>query len=514
MDNTAQVQKPSSENSAIPDQKTFFQFFFPSVSTEKKDAFLRSLLEKDHNLSAQFYNFVSGEKPAKSKHDIDEIRSEVFEKLSDLDFGEIDFECYNHVRHGYIEEWEIYHEAAREEIKEVFQDYENEILKNIKKGNIVDATRILLGLYEGYQPVTEPAGDEYSVFDGADFNEELSSCFKEILKKAINIMENVVKVDENIKEIFTLLNERYLKYHQNNDLDSAISADEDFDNEEIEEENAFNEINYNFKIFEKFIFSLLVNNDVAKYLKGLFDKNQILVEDSAFIRLKISEILEDKNLWLKEAEFFWEKEPKIALRLLDEYLLSKNLVSFMTISKTAFEKWPDKFDQYITEKTDLDWQPGLYLNALSHFAKRSENIELFKKMKNLSTPEYIEKFIQGTVNDEIFYIQLLEVEKRYKEILNLVKKRNDSWNFIKLIQPILNIFPDECYTIYKEKIVKTLDNERGRSVYSRIAQWFVEMQKISTHQEKTKAFISETLKQNSKLRALKDEIQRVGLITF
>ena len=107
-------------------------------------------------------------------------------------------------------------------------------------------------------------------------------------------------------------------------------------------------------------------------------------------------------------------------------------------------------------------------------------------------------------------VQVLEIESLYADILRIVRKNTDSWDFDQRISPILKIFPEETFSILQEKLRNTVQHKRGRGYYERIAQRLKLMQTIPGKSKETRAFIREVYHHKPSLPALKDEMRKAG----
>ncbi len=112
----------------------------------------------------------------------------------------------------------------------------------------------------------------------------------------------------------------------------------------------------------------------------------------------------------------------------------------------------------------------LYKKILSRHVECKENIDDYKILSELLSPEEKEIFFAKMWN-KVFLTKLFDFEKMYDRILQLVHSHIDAWEFNEIIQPILPIYPTECLSVLQNKINRSLNNERGRSVYQRIVSW-------------------------------------------
>ncbi|MCF6296387.1 MAG: hypothetical protein L3J08_00115 [Flavobacteriaceae bacterium] len=401
-----------------------FKSLYAKIESKKKLLFLEQLLDRDNNLKQQFIAFskdktekldtIIGEK-------LEDIKFTINAKLSNLDFDDLEYNHNNYDNDGsYRDYWEIDFDAAFDEIKNVFEPYNNSILKYIKKGNLLDATRILLGLYEGTQNLPE-LDNENCVFDG-QYNENVQTIVDEYIRDISYAIDTIVKSDKAILEVITLIFER-ISFYKNQKRDKE------------------NEINYNIKEFELLLKSLTINTEIAVFLHKKIQENKLESLASAFILLTIANVSENEKLWIKIAETYANLDAKITKQLLEKYDTTNTISDFNRIAKMAFKNWANEFDKYLIDHLDKEQQETLFVKALNNYVSDKTNIKHYRILKTYLTKEetivFVDKF-KDTYNS-VFYVQLLEIEKRFEEILTCVNKNKDSYEIEKLINPILNI---------------------------------------------------------------------------
>ncbi|MCH7732634.1 MAG: hypothetical protein IIB44_08990 [Candidatus Marinimicrobia bacterium] len=450
----------------------FFTEIYEITSAAQKDDFLKILLGKERNLRLQFIAYVDEANEGESTIDIDQIRKEVHDVFAQLDFSNMDIDWHGYdSRYGYVEEWEIYYDAAKSIISDRFCHYEEISVDLIKKGRLVEGIKILLGLYEGVCNVYSPGSDEYSILD--DYYDELKEEFIQVLPRVIREIDTTVKKQAMIKRTLELLIERYHYFHEN-----IIPSEDD-------------RIQYDLKLFENFMLMLTSTQETAHFLDALFDKYHVDAGSTAIVRIRIAEVLGNDKRWLEEAERFSESEPEIARRLMDTYLENQKRNDFYRIGRKAFRNWPDEFDEYLVKNISKAEQKKLYIKVLTHLTERKKDIERYKELRVLLSEYKKDRFIENNTLNRIFYVKMLDVEERFDEILDYVKEHKNSYDFVHLIRPILNVYSEECFSLIQQKTDETLKDQRGRRVYQEVVGWLLEMKKINATQSKTQHYFQE-----------------------
>lgn len=467
---------------------------YSKIDTKKKLSFLEQLLDRDNDLRQQFFAFSeseAGKLDALIGEKIEEIRLKIHLALSDLDLDDLSY--YDDYEHGYREHWEIEYDAAIEKIKGEFEPHIKSIITYIKKGNLLDAFRILLGLYEGIQDLPDLDNDNY-VFDG-EYNNEVSEILEQYFRDISNVINTIIKSNKATLEVVELIFDRISYY----------------DNQKTSDERPI----YLMKDFEILFQSLITNKEVAQFLYKKIQENHFESIDSAYILLNIAEISDDESLWIKTAEIYAENEAEIAKQLLLKYQSKNAIQELNRIAEMAFNIWPDQFDKYIIETIDKKQQEDLYVEALKNYVSRKSSIKYYKILKTYLTKEqtidFVNKF-RGNFQ-KVFYVQMLAVEKRYEDILPCIKSDIYFYDIDKLLKPVLNIYPSECYSIIIEINKEALEEpKRNRSTYQRMIKTLRLLKDITSKKQEAGAFLYSLYNHKPNLPALKDEMRRAKLI--
>jgi hypothetical protein len=468
---------------------------FKKATTGKKHKFLKQLLDRDVNLQQQFIEFtkdvsenldnIVGEK-------IDVIKNQIHNELSSLDFDNIENEYENSHYGDYWDDEGLY-DFADAMIQEVFTPYINQVANYLKKGNLLDGIRITLGIYEGAQNLPELDNNDYYLFDG-EYNASVKHILKECINNIVLEMNEIVKSDKAVLQIIDLFFKRIKVYDVVNDEDGIF---------------------YNIKDFEK-LFQSLVNNKVtANYLYEKLQKNKFENYNASYIILNIAEILKDKTLWINTAETFSQNDKEITRQLIEKYKSKKMEKDFNRIAKMAFHNWPNDFDLYLINNLNKKQEKSLYVDALTNYVRDKHKIKYYEILRHYLTD--IEKF--RFVNEfkdshnQVFYVQLLETEKRYQEILDCAEQNKGSYDFDKLLVPILNIYPSECFTLIVNKNNAALNSYgKNRKTYQSMIKTLRLLKQITSKKEESVLFLNKLYNHKPNLPALKDEMRKANLV--
>ncbi len=490
----------------ISDDKEFKELF-GKIKNSFKNKFLEQLLKRDSDLRGQFSAFVkndNNETDTPKKIDeifgenIETIKTDIFDELTILDFDDLnDFDEYNR-GYNYYEDYYGY-DAACELIKKVFQPYQASATEYIKKGNLVDSIRIILGMYEGSQNLPEPEYSEYEIFD--DYNYELKSLFEETMTPLVTEIKKSVKSEENIKKTIDLIIDRFL-YYENQPV------------KEKEKENS--SIKYDLKIFEKLFISLIINKEIGEHFLKSINDNELVCVGLSFILLEIAEQTSNEKLWLATAEEFAGSQQLIAQKLLDKYLKQNDETNFNRIAKKAFKAWADSFDFYLVSNLNIESDKTLYIKALKNYTTKKTSLKYYKILRNYYSQSEKENYVNqiGNSYNKVFYVGILEIEERFDDILKLAEREiNNDDNLHNFIKPIVNKFPKKCFAMVLGKCEKAINSsDKGRKTYKKMAKWLKELTKVEAIQVEFKTYLKTLYHRKPNHPALKDEMRKANLI--
>ncbi len=515
-------------NAQTPQEKVIEQViiteFFDDVYLAAPEAirysFLKQLFNKDSDLQSQFRNFVKATQNNKGKQetilslvDIDALRDEIYGELTNMVFNydtlEGNFTQYDY----YVEEHEATYDAAINMLEEeIFTPYQKMALDYIQKGNLLDALCVVLALYEGYYDVQEPEADDIDAL--GDYNNTLATLFEQTLKNLIDPFASAIKNEGTTKAMLNLFMERYQFYQSKYDAELA----------ELEEDII--QIVYEIPVFEDFLLSLITSESIAKHLELLLRKNKLYNASTVQLFLEIAEESNNQDLWLQTAKDFAEEDPVITRQLMVKYKYLDEEKAFYKMAKMAFQKWPDKMDNYLLKNISSKVDTTFYVQVLEYSAQRSTDIEKYKELKNYWTAEQKEAFIAKNKELKNFYAQILGEEQQFAKLLamtqteklvlamplNNVDNKYSNLSLPLLIKLLASHYPQQCFEMAAIKIDITLEGKRGRPLYKTITAFMQELKYIKGFEDKAKELATRTYSTYNRLPALRDEIRKAKVL--
>lgn len=478
--------------SVSPDE--FYDSVFMSSDEAVRTQFLKQLFQKDSALRAQFEQFISQETEEIVFEDIDEIAEELREELNELDFDIEDISRSSRggsSRYDYYDDYdEGYSEAAIEIIEECIKSYGKKAEIYLAKGNLTDATRVVLGMYEATFGLETPYFEEYPYFE--DLDDEASTIYQDWLLNIGEIGKKIIKNEEAVQQTINLIFERWKLFYQGSG------------------ENPHT-IEYDLAIFEPYLKGLVNTPWAGEYLLDVLEQHERYAYTNANLYLYLADLTQNEDLKIKILEDFASQSTPLAQQLLDYYFKNELLADFYRVARQSFNIFPNQMDKFLLEKITPEQDLAFYLEVLYYFTKERSNIDGYKELKKYWTAKEKNAFIDDNRLNASFYVQMLEVEKRFEDILKVVKTNKDTWGFDKLTLPILNIYPQEMLNIYFQRAYRAMGpGAQDRKKYRQVAKDLKPILQITQLQEKRTVLIKQLKNKYRHLPAFQDEMNKVG----
>lgn len=465
-----------------------FEKTYENTPEHFKLKYLYALLQHNDKLKNEFLAFVASHDPQNHKPSYESFVSKVSatQKIYQAHFESVDIEnpdwdSYTPSYSGYIEEWEQYREASEQDFQQYFQLFLSNVMDTITAQRPDELLAMLVGLYKAAMDADVP--DEVGSFESV--NDYLLSELIEIIGTISKEIRLAALVDNKVNSSFELF------FHYCNEV--------------------YPEHPHFANHFEPVLIALAEKTENLGQLLDIM--TQAGIEQAALpeFTLLLYRTLGNTKSWLKAAQQLYNSSEVVARELLQYYfendkpafvLLSHELLTVKTNDWAAF------LEPYVSPQLD----ESLFVKVFSRLTIAKQNIQHYQKLKPYLNEETYQHIIQQLRWNKVFLVKLLEDDKRYADIKALVEKESDRWNFAELIAPIVSVYPDFCFAKIKAMVVNTLDNERGRSTYERIAKWLSLARLIPNHEADAIHLINITYAHKPNLPALKDEMRKAGLV--
>jgi hypothetical protein len=465
-----------------------FEQLYNNSDDNLKLKFLNAIIRKNSTLQNEFVNFIQSEKNVREvvpTSSFMEILTSTKKKYKDdfemVDTENPDWENYHAPRSGYIEDWEAYQYASEQEFEEIFEAFSSEALNKIIGQKPDELIAMLIGLYEATQDAE--IEDEVSSFE--DINEYLLSEFQATMDSIIEKL-NLSALSE--RTIVAAI-EKFVEY-----CDAEYQGNPHF-------------VGY----FEHLLIALAEKSTDPNQILSIIDKSTIERPAVPELVLLLNKLAGNTSEWLYSAKQFYLTNTEVAKQLL-QYYFDADKDSFVQTADELFKSDKRVWAKFLKDYVSFDLDNELYINVFCQLTVDEKEISHYKKIREYLSEADLNNLLEEVDWDKAFVVSILEVEKLYENIREIVQKNQDNWHYIELISPILTVYPEFCFQNIKNKTINTIENQRGRNVYERIARWLKLTEKIPGFEIEKRELIMQLYNQKPNLPALKDELRKAGLM--
>lgn len=464
-----------------------FEDYYLKTPENQKMNFLDAIISENKEMQKAFINFISAEKTKTSEISFSKF-TEIIKKthhsykenFESVDLENPDWESYNSSSYGYREEWEIYQEASEQEFETIFGEFYDEAMDLIIRQKVVELTAMLTGLFQAAQDADVP--DPLNSFE--DVNTYLADEFEEIL---INIIEKI-KLSAISENTILQASEYFFKY-----CDKVTSEKEHYA-----------------AAFEDFFMALAGKTNQPEKLLTDIDSSSTDRKFVPRLVLMLIKMTGNSGDWLQSAGQYYKENNDVAAQLLD-YYFENDRNEFIRLASELFDRQKYHWAEPLSKMVTPDLNQELFVKVFYQLVTDNNLIEDYQKLRPWLTDELLEKLL-SEISNKPFKVSLLAIEKRYEEIKEIVERNPDDWSYTELIRPILAVYPEFCFNHIKQKVLRTLKNERGRSTYQRITEWLQTADTIPGFKAENRILARELYNHKPALPALKDELRKGGVV--
>jgi len=465
-----------------------FEELYLKTTDNLKLKFLDAIISQNDNLQKEFKAFVQAESSKMSALPYDDflkfihsIRTGYQEYFEAVNLEDPDWENYHSPYSGYIEEWEAYQYASEQEFETIFNKFCSDATNKIIRQRIDELIAMLIGLYEATQDAEIP--DEVGSFD--DVNEYLLSEHTSTMNALIEKLRLSAVSENAIQTAFEL----FFRY-----CDSEYPGNLHFANH-----------------FEQLLIALSEKSGYAGHLLSGIDQSSVERQALPELILMLNKKTGNNTEWLQSARQFYRNNTAVAKQLL-KYYFETDKDAFCKTARELFSAddhlWAEILQQYVSPQLDKE----LFVDVFRQLTIQQTEIKYYNKIREYLSEAGLNNLLKELEWKKVFVVKILKVEKRYEDIKALVNQNPNDWDYAKMIEPILTIYPEFCFKHIKNKAENTLQDQRGRDVYERIVSWLRLSQNIPGFETEKLELIRNLYNHKPNLPALKDEMRKAGLV--
>jgi len=465
-----------------------FKTYYNKLSDGQKLKFLNAIISKNKDLQLALINFDGAAEIEKDRLSFDrfvkivnDTMSVYRDKFEGVDTENPDWDNYAPSHSGYIEEWEQYMEASEQEFQVFFDDFKSFSIDLIIQQKVEELTARLIGLYKAVRSAEVP--DPVYSFD--DINDYLHDEYKRITADLIEKI-NISALSEPV-----VLNafEHFFQYFKGAGDMSALLA----------------------FAMEDYLIALTGQTTQPKEILAIMD--QAAIDRNHFPRLSLMLLKQagKTDEWLLSAKIFYKLNDDVALQLLEHYF-ETDKTEFLKLAEELFGKDNRRWTRPVSGLITPELSRELFIKVFYRLVVNYSNLEDYKKLRPFLDSSLLEKLLKEVRSNKPFQVQVLAAEQRFEEIKTIVQRNPDDWDYSELIRPVLSVYPEFCFDNIKQKVLRTIKNERGRSAYQQIVGWLQLADTIPGYKPQNRILARELYNHKPNLPALKDELRQGGLV--
>ncbi len=465
-----------------------FKEFYNTISDREKIEFLTKLLVENTDLQRNFMESVkipltieNSSKIINYEEFIIQIKAnciELNEIFQNIDISEVDWDNYQGDSH-YREDWEIMQEFAEDQINTALEPSKDYLLNCIIENNILELLIYVSALYD---VCTSIELDDPNESLGDMQEDTWIAAFETIVNYVIEKLEKIPDSRFDYSNVI-LLYFRHIKNYENK-IDYAKNT-------------------------EKLILQILrktINQ------KEIFDKSNELKAERDLSPEIFSYLINkfaSENEWLDFAMKNYNKDQGVSESLL-KYLHQKDDKKFSDIAYSLLNA-NSNWCTFLADYADENKHRELYKTVFLNLTKKNSSIEKYKKVQKYLNENEKNTFFE-TIWRNSFKVELLVLEGKTQDAKKIVQNEKSLYDFKDTIKPLYLEDPDFCFAFTRTFLLRSVENERGRSNYEQIANILKATLEIPKYLSQAKNLITEIFNYNKRLSALRSELENAGLV--
>jgi hypothetical protein len=442
---------------------------------------------------------------------IDSISTEVYAALSALAFDEELLDEYG-ADYRYDEDDELL-AAANEAIAEVLVPHAEAVAEALHAGHLAQALRHWVGVCEGCAAATEPAADDYDLFDYECYPTHVRACWQALLAEQglPQLLATKHFAAAETEAALALLAERYREPGRSAKGQPAAAP---------AQHPALSIPPYLYELLH----ALAHDSVTAAQLRLLLAEVPAPDLGLAGVLLRVAEVLADDALWLRTSELFAVQDARLTVQLLDRYRAAGDRASLRRLLGQQWAPFPQVLGPYILAHLTLADDKALYLAALEQRCRHTRRLADYRILQDHWSPEQRRTFTDEHVaqgaragHDPLFGAELLVAESRAAELLPYLRRLNWTWHrsVPELLALTARTHPDDCLDLVLERTEALLQDPttgRGRERYQRIAAWLTALGTQDELRPPVALFAAYLYTEYARLNALRQELRAAQLV--
>jgi hypothetical protein len=475
---------------------TFYKTTFLKAREDKQEAFIEALFSEDADLCRRFLSFIRPPVgPLSISTDLDELSNEISARVMDIDADDYlpeESDDADDDRYGHSVKAAQYDtEGLGKEVLRLVEPYGEKAIQTLEQGQLMDAARILLSIYEAQFLVEEPDLDEDTPFS---YQSEINNYFEQTSRGWMPKATAKTFKQADFDAVLTLILGRWKHFKRFHG--KAESAPYEF-------------LNADFFIF------IIQNAKAEKTFLDFMTENKLHTFKHFPLTEKLCKALNRNDFLLEQLSGYGLQSAELGKALMQQYLDKKDRSQYVATAQKAYEKYGANVSEFIAETIQVTDNQGFFKRILSEVASQKQRLDLYHRWREqASTTEQEAYFDTQEKRNEPFFVALLHDAKRHEDLLEFAEEAIENFNsnaFEIAAKWLVKDHPDDIFSLYCERITLFLNNgASSKNHYETAVSMLEPLKDIKGKASEIKEFVEELRKKYGRLPALLEELTKKG----
>jgi hypothetical protein len=475
---------------------TFYKTTFLKAREDKQEAFIEQLFSEDADLCRRFLSYIRPPaQPLGSSTDLDELSNEIAARVMDIDADDYlpeESDDDDADRYGHVVKTEQYNtDGLGKEVLRLIQPYGAKAIQTLEQGQLLDASRVLLSIYEAQFLVEEPDLDEDTPFS---YQSEIHRFFEQTTAEWTSNAKHKTFKQADYDAVLNLVLARWKNFKRFHG--KAESAP--------------------YELLNADFFSFIIQN--AKAEKPFLDfmtENKLHTFKHFKLTQKLCMALNKNDFLLEQLTVYGLNSAELSQALMAQYIGRKDRTHYLATAQKAYEKYGVGVSEFIAETIQPTDNSGFFKRILSEVASQKQRLDLFHRWReHATTAEQEAYFDVQEKRNELFFVALLHDAKRPADLLEFAEEAIENFNsnaFETAAKLLIKEYPDDIFSLYCERVTLFMNNgASSKNHYETAVSMLQPLKDIKGKESEIKEFVEELRKKYSRLPAFLEELTKKG----
>jgi hypothetical protein len=478
------------------DTTTFYKTTFLKAREDKQEAFIESLFAEDADLCRRFLSYIRPPVgPLSISTDLDELSNEIAARVMDIDADDYlpeesddsDDDRYGHT----VKTLQYDTEGLGKEVVRLIQPYGMKAIQTLEQGQLMDAARVLLSIYEAQFLVEEPDLDDNTPFS---YQSEIHRFFEQTTTEWTSNPTHKTFNQADYDAVLTLILARWKNFKRFHG--KAESAPYELLNAEF------------------FVF-IVQNAKAEKQILDFMTENKLHTAKHFPLTKKLCTELNKNDFLLEQLSGYGLQSAELSKALMQQYIDKKDRTNYLATAQKAYEKYGANVSEFIAETIEHTDNAGFFKRILSEVASQKQRLDLYHRWReNATTAEQEAYFDAQEKRNEPFFVALLHDAKRHEDLLEFAEEaiENFNSNAFEIAAKLLVIdYPDDIFSLYCERVTLFMNNgATSKNHYETAVSMLEPLKYFKGKSSEIKRFVEDLRKKHSRLPVFLDELTKKG----